>query len=93
MHIHWCMHKQALIARLSGLAFDSRAPGQVFSLDRIHRTHHEASSLEDRDVLRHGPVDGVLQVIVNIMVQRCTPWGLVKSRSARAIHNIVVSEL
>ena len=56
-----------------------------------HRRHHQCTPLvEARDVLRHGLVDGALQVLVNILVQRHTPWGAVKTRLARGLHNIVV---
>merc|ERR1712217_783877 len=58
----------------------------------VHGTHHSIDKgLRARDVLLHSPVDGFAQVFVNIMVQRHTPWGMVKSRLARAIHNVVVT--
>lgn len=57
-----------------------------------HATHHRLDgSLRARDVLNHGAVDGLLQVMTNILVQRRTPWGSTKSRLARAVHNIVVT--
>jgi len=59
-------------------------------LKKIHKTHHSKLRVEAKDVLRHSFIDGSLQVIVNIIVQRHTPWGIVKSRLARAIHNFVV---
>ena len=61
-------------------------------LKPFHRRHHSSpeGTLEARDVLRHSIIDGSLQVLTNIMVQRYTPWGAVKSRLGRAIHNIVV---
>ena len=55
-----------------------------------HRHHAFEGRLESRDTLRHSLVDGSLQVLVNIMVQRHTPWGLVKSRLARVCHNMLV---
>jgi len=61
-------------------------------LSSLHKTHHESgSTLEARDVLRHSPFDAMLQVVINIVVQRSTPWGGVKSRLARAVHNVVVT--
>ena len=57
-----------------------------------HKEHHrERKKLEARHVLRHSLLDGSLQVLVNITVQRHTPWGSVKSRLARALHNIIVT--
>jgi sterol desaturase/sphingolipid hydroxylase (fatty acid hydroxylase superfamily) len=58
----------------------------------VHHDHHDISkgTLESRDVLRHSFLDASLQVLVNIFVQRYTPWGAVKSRVARAFHNILV---
>jgi hypothetical protein len=35
-------------------------------------------------------LDGSLQVLVNILVQRRTPWGVVKTRLARGLHNFFV---
>ena len=67
-------------------------------LQPLHRTHHQhqytsttaGSIVRARDVLHHSLVDGTLQVLVNIVVQRTTVWGSVKTRCARALHNIVV---
>ena len=57
-----------------------------------HKEHHKVkSNIEARHVLRHSMLDGTLQVLVNISVQRHTPWQTVKSRLARAIHNIVIT--
>lgn len=73
--VHWSMHEIPL-------------------LRRWHCRHHDQSqgesTLESRDTLRHSLMDGALQVLVNILVQRRTPWGLVKSRLGRALHNFVV---
>lgn len=64
---------------------------EVPSLRFIHREHHKPSrTIEAQDVLRHSMMDGSLQVLVNILVQRNTPWG-VKSRLARMFHNIIVT--
>lgn len=57
-----------------------------------HKTHHsKTTEVRARDVLLHSPIDGTLQVLVNILVQRCNIWGATKSRLARAIHNVVVT--
>lgn len=72
--IHWAMH-------------------ELRPLRCVHIRHHSfrpEGTLEARDILRHSLVDGSLQVLVNIAVQRRTPWGAVKSRLARAVHNVVV---
>jgi sterol desaturase/sphingolipid hydroxylase (fatty acid hydroxylase superfamily) len=59
-----------------------------------HARHHDRpeGTLECRDTLRHGIMDGSLQVLINILVQRQNPWcgGAAKSRLARAMHNIIV---
>jgi len=60
-------------------------------LRHIHHNHHSHKRVEARDVLRHSILDGTLQVFVNIIVQRHTPWGSVKSRLARAFHNLLVT--
>ena len=72
--------------------FIHMAMHQIPWLRKFHWDHHDISkgTLESRDVLRHSIVDAVLQVWVNIMVQRHTPWGAVKSRLARAVHNVLV---
>jgi cholesterol 25-hydroxylase len=59
-------------------------------LRRWHHRHHENRRVESRDTLRHSLLDGSLQVLVNIAVQRTTPWGAAKSRTARALHNVAV---
>jgi sterol desaturase/sphingolipid hydroxylase (fatty acid hydroxylase superfamily) len=62
-------------------------------LRRVHGRHHDPPDniLEARDVLRHSLLDGSLQVMCNILVQQRTPWGYMKSRLARLIHNVVVT--
>lgn len=57
-----------------------------------HARHHDRpeGTLECRDTLRHGIMDGSLQVLINILVQRQNPWASPKSRLARAMHNIIV---
>merc|ERR1740130_818351 len=59
---------------------------------KAHRVHHTpGTDLRARDVLTHSPIDGALQVLTNIAVQRYTPWGASKSRCARALHNVLVT--
>lgn len=78
--VHWAMH-------------------DIPALRHWHAHHHECRSdndsgnlaVEAQDVLRHGLMDGSLQVFVNIMVQRHTIWGSVKSCLARALHNVIVT--
>lgn len=73
--VHWAMHANSL---------------------QIHHTHHTyggggSRRMRARDALTHSPVDGVLQVLANICVQRSTLWGVPKSRVARALHNVLVT--
>ena len=62
-----------------------------------HLKHHELDGREAGcnetagRVTHHSAADGALQVIVNILVQRHTPWGAVKSKLARWLHNIIVT--
>ena len=75
--IHYAMHEFKIFAKLTN-----------------HREHHKAiKNLEARHVLRHSLIDGILQVLVNIAVQRHTPWGNVKSRLARILHNVIVTAM
>jgi sterol desaturase/sphingolipid hydroxylase (fatty acid hydroxylase superfamily) len=61
-------------------------------LRSLHHRHHARpdGTVESRDTLRHSLVDGGLQVYINILVQRKSPWGMVKSRLARGLHNVIV---
>jgi len=73
--VHWLMHARRL---------------------RMHNLHHSygaggEGAMRARDVLTHSPLDGSLQVLVNICVQRTNPWGSTKSRLARALHNVIVT--
>jgi len=81
--VHWAMH------------------AAHFRMHHTHHRHHGMPSdkacdvmswrLRARDVLVHSPIDGALQVITNILVQRSLPWGATKSRLARAAHNVMVT--
>ena len=55
------------------------------------KAYAAAWQLRARDVLTHAPLDGFLQVVTNILVQRSLPWCVCKSRTARAMHNILVT--
>ena len=75
--------------------FWHKAVHEIPLLRSVHRRHHNSprpGRLESRDVLRHSLVDGTVQVLINIFVQRrLLLWGPVKSRLARAIHNVAVT--
>jgi hypothetical protein len=74
--VHWSMHATG-------------APSH--SLHHTHAAEGQAEGLRARDVLSHSLLDGGLQVLTNILVQRTTPWGATKSRTARWVHNVVVT--
>ena len=59
----------------------------------FHVKHHmhDRGIVEATDVLNHSFIDGSLQVLINIYTQRYTPWGKVKSRMARMLHNMIVT--
>ncbi len=64
------------------------------SFRRFHRRHHASNppnSLEARDVLRHSLIDGILQVMCNVVIQQSNHVGGLKSRFARVLHNIMVT--
>jgi hypothetical protein len=64
---------------------------EIPALRWIHLKHHQTEpTVKAWHLLRHSMPDAALQVLVNILAQRTTPWGVTKSRLARAIHNIVV---
>jgi|SanBayMetagenome_1026888.scaffolds.fasta_scaffold17442_1 sterol desaturase/sphingolipid hydroxylase (fatty acid hydroxylase superfamily) len=66
---------------------------------RLHKTHHTHYIVTAKSVLNHSVIDAILQVVTNIVVQRynyvtmiipgyyCTT---VKTRLARALHNIII---
>jgi hypothetical protein len=62
-----------------------------------HARHHKFDGTEDpkhescHRTVNHGLVDGMLQVLVNILVQRHTPWGEAKTRLARCCHNVAIT--
>lgn len=69
---------------------------EIRFLRPMHHNHHarpHGTTLEACDVLRHSFGDATMQVLVNILVQRTTPWGSVKSRLARVCHNVIVTSM
>ena len=62
-----------------------------------HARHHQFDGTGDpkqescHRTVNHSLVDGALQVLVNILVQRHTPWGTTKTRLARWCHNVVIT--
>jgi len=56
-----------------------------------HKEHHRKKFVEARHVLTHSLFDGSMQVLVNICVQRYTFWGSTKTRTARALHNLILT--
>ena len=55
-----------------------------------HKFTHDESSYR---TVNHSLVDGTMQVLVNILVQRHTPWGAPKTKLARLLHNVLIIEL
>lgn len=80
--IHWSMHAIPFLRRFHYHHHAMPESVGVFEAER---------RVEARDVIHHSLLDGSLQVLVNIFVQRNTPWGLPKSRLARIVHNILVT--
>lgn len=59
-----------------------------------HSTHHgPAKSIRAHHVLEHSVLDGSLQVLTNILVQRRGAFGGPKSWLARILHNVIVTYL
>lgn len=87
--LHWAMHEIPLLRRIH-----HRHHQYSVVDDDDHHDQQRASQrpaiVESLDTLRHSLLDGSLQVLVNIMVQRHTPWGYPKTRLARALHNVLV---
>ena len=91
--IHWGMHACQLRMHSFHHNYAPRAQSaqQSAEMNPEAKAHADAWQLRARDVLAHAPLDGLLQVVTNILVQRSLPWGGCKSRTARAIHNILVT--
>ncbi|KAL1518971.1 hypothetical protein AB1Y20_003241 [Prymnesium parvum] len=62
-----------------------------------HGRHHELDGSAEKAIessfrtTHHSIVDGGLQVLSNILVQRYTPWGTAKTRLARWCHNVIIT--
>ena len=78
--LHRAMHESLWLNRLLG-----------------HRHHHRSAGERRRvrasDVLDHSLVDGTLQVLANVLVQRYGPLGGPKNFLSRLVHNVVVTYL
>lgn len=82
--VHLAMHLWPDVGRLAG-----------------HWRHHHHDGHADASpdletamrTLNQSFLDGLVQVLVSICVQRHTPWGTVKVRLARWLHNIIVTGL
>jgi hypothetical protein len=88
--VHWAMHESPILRQFHARHHDRRpAAAPTAAAAAAPSVPAAARTLESRDTLRHGLLDGSLQVLINILVQRQNPWGC-KSRAARALHNIIV---
>jgi hypothetical protein len=81
--LHLAMHASPRIGRAVG-----------------HAQHHAFDGHGGEDgsesafrTVNHALLDGSLQVLSNILVQRHTPWGAPKSKLARWAHNVLVTFL
>lgn len=85
---HYQLHQDATSSSTRATTMDE----QLTLASKQERRQMPTSRVpvECYDVLRHSLLDGLLQVGVNILVQRHTPWGCVKSRFARLWHNVIV---
>ncbi len=77
MPIHYLMHNWKL--------------GRV---RRVHGYHHRSgNTLNALETVQHSYIDGFLQVFVNIMVQKVSPFGGAKHVMSRLLHNLSVTYL
>ena len=77
MPIHYLMHNWKL--------------GRV---RRVHGYHHRSgTTLNALETVQHSYIDGFLQVFVNIMVQKVSPFGGAKHVMSRLLHNLSVTYL
>jgi len=95
--IHWAMHEIPVLRRFHARHHEQHSRTVSSSCKQITttttttvKTMAPPPPVESRDVLRHSLADGTLQVLVNILCQRHTPWGTVKTRLARSLHNLLV---
>jgi hypothetical protein len=93
--LHWAMHEVPALRWIHARHHQTsnvsavKASGSSSSNEKHSTKQAPVVLLECNDVLRHSLLDGLLQVSVNILVQRTTPWGRTKSRCARMLHNII----
>jgi len=64
------------------------------SVRRVHGYHHRSGkTLNALETVQHSYIDGFLQVFVNIMVQKISPFGGPKHVMSRLLHNLSVTYL
>jgi hypothetical protein len=64
------------------------------SVRRVHGYHHRSgNTLNALETVQHSYIDGFLQVFVNIMVQKISPFGGPKHVMSRLLHNLSVTYL
>ena len=64
------------------------------SVRRVHGYHHRSgTTLNALETVQHSYIDGFLQVFVNIMVQKVSPFGGAKHVMSRLLHNLSVTYL
>jgi sterol desaturase/sphingolipid hydroxylase (fatty acid hydroxylase superfamily) len=67
---------------------------KVGSVRRVHGYHHRSGkTLNALETVQHSFIDGFLQVFVNIMVQKISPFGGAKHVMSRLLHNLSVTYL
>lgn len=67
---------------------------KVGRVRRVHGYHHRSgNTLNALETVQHSYIDGFLQVFVNIMVQKVTPFGGAKHVMSRLMHNLSVTYL
>jgi hypothetical protein len=90
--IHWAFHEVPALRKFHARHHHGdQQRRQVL----VHQSSSQKKLLfpvQSFDVLQHSLVDGALQVLVNILVQRrMVITGSIKTRLARALHNILVT--
>jgi hypothetical protein len=83
--VHWAMHEIPCLR-----SWHARHHEQSATRSTMSHGSAMATVVQARDTVRHSLIDGSLQVLVNILVQRHTVWGRVKTRLARTLHNVLV---
>lgn len=62
-----------------------------FLFRNVHYRHHSHRWLSPGATVVHSLADGSLQVIVNMLVQQISPWGIgMKHPASRILHNVIV---